>query len=81
MITWKKKHCKNTTIEELGQVGYKYWFNFKARNLDNIITRRGENFEMDTSSWTTYQNVTHIYFRFLDEMENAKVAVGLEDSS
>ena len=81
LITWKKKHCKNTTIEELGQVGYKYWLNFKAKNEDKIITRRDENFELDRSIWTTYQNFTQIYFRFLDEMDNAQFAIRLEEAS
>lgn len=45
IIRWKHKHKVVTGIEH--KLGLKYWYNFKKRNADKIITRRGQKFELD----------------------------------
>jgi len=71
---WKQVHTIERDDYELGRVGYKYWLNFKKRNADKIVTRKGEKFELDRSNWTTYHNFHQMYERFGDEMIYAKVA-------
>ena len=71
---WKKIHINRVTYEDLGQVGYKYWLNFKKRNADKIVTRKGEKLEFDRYNWTTYHNFAQIFKCFGNEMEYAIVA-------
>ena len=65
---WKKIHTNGVTDDNLGQVGYKYWLNFKERNDDMIVSREGEHFESDRSSWTTYHNFAQMFKLFGDEI-------------
>ena len=76
---FKLKHTQVRDNSKLGEVGYKYWRNFQARNSDKIVTRKGEKFEMDRSNWTTYHNFDQMYLRFGEEMEHAKVAEKLAE--
>ena len=78
LMEWKRKHTNARSEEALGKVGYKYWLNFKKRNADKIVSKKGEKFELDRSIWTTYHNFKQMYDRFSDEMEYAKVAVKLD---
>ena len=71
---WKQTHTITSNEFELGQVDYKYWLNFKKRNSDKIITRKGEKFELDRSNWTTYHNFDQMYNCFSNEMVYANVA-------
>ena len=79
LIEFKVKHSGQIDGEKLGTVGYKYWANFKARNADKIVTRKGQKFELDRSQWTTYMNFFAMYNRFADEMAYAKVASKFEE--
>ena len=79
LVNFKRNHCREIEDRELGQVGYTYWLNFKSRNADKIITRRGEQIELNHSDWTTYQNFAQMCNRFGDEMEYAKVTERLDD--
>ena len=72
LIKWKQKH--NITGEAEGEVGHKYWQNFKRRNNDKIVTLRGQKFELDRAEWTTYKNFDTMYESNGDEMECAGVA-------
>ena len=45
LVAWKRKHSIVGGIED--QIGLKYWSNFKKRNGDKIVTRRGQKFELD----------------------------------
>lgn len=54
LMEFKRKRYDQTEEEKLGRIGYKYWLNFKARNADKIVTRRGQTFELDHSQWTIY---------------------------
>ena len=51
---WEKYHIVSRVDDELGQVGYKYWLNFKKRNSDKIVSRWGGIFELDWLNWITY---------------------------
>ena len=77
---FKLKHTQVRDDCKLGEVGYKYWRNFKTRNSDKIVTRKGEKYEMNRSNWTTYHNFAQMYRRFGEEMEYAKVAEKLAEA-
>ena len=80
LCQWKKIHTYGVTEEDLGQVGYKYWINFKKRNADKIVTRKGEKFELDSYNWTAYHNFAQMYKCFVDEMKYTMVAKKLPKS-
>ena len=44
---WKKIHTSTKNPDDLEEIGYKYWLNFKKRNSDEIITRKGEKYKLD----------------------------------
>ena len=64
----------------MGQVGYNFWLNFKKRNADKIVKRKGEKFELERFNWTTYHNFAKMYKHFGNEMEYAMVAKTLPGS-
>ena len=76
LVAWKRKHSIVGGIED--QIGLKYWSNFKKRNGDKIVTRRGQKFELDRAEWTTYRNFKSIYDSVGGEFEYAKVTVNLK---
>ena len=47
---FKLKHTQVKDDQKLGEVGYKYWRNFKARHSDKIVTRKGEKYKLNRST-------------------------------
>ena len=44
------------------------------RNGDQIVSRRGQKYELDRASWTTYRNFKDMYVHNYAQMEVAGVA-------
>ena len=79
LIEWKKRNSHyNEDVTVLGQVGPGYWAGFMRRNGHLIESTRGQKYELDRSSWTTYTNFNDMYKHNYREMANAGVAKVLD---
>jgi len=58
--TYKNSHTP-TDESLLGTFGQGYWNGFMHRNKDQIDSRRGQKYELNCASWTTYRNFSDIY--------------------
>ena len=63
------------TPEKLGTVSAGYWRGFKSRNKDKIVSKKGQKYELDRASWSTYSNFNQMYEGVGDEFIDAGVAV------
>ena len=70
----RKNSHTNDDATLCGQVGKGYWQGFMKRNRSKIRSTRGQKYELDRSSWTTYANFSDMYKHNYTEMEEAKVA-------
>ena len=71
LIEWKKKNSFGDT----GTIGTKYWTAFKKRNCEKIYTKKGQKYELDRVTWSTYANFEQMYDQIYDMMVEAGVAV------
>ena len=70
-----KKQTNSQQVQKLwGTVGGKFWYNFKGRYCTILNSKRGQKFELDRSSWTTYQNFDQMYTEIAKEMIEAGVS-------
>ena len=60
LITFKVSMGKVGTREQHVTVSTGYWRGFKKRNKDKIMSKKGQTYEPDISSWITYSNFNHI---------------------
>ena len=74
LVRFKKKNSHAPTDASLGTVGRGYWNGFMRRNGDQIVSRRGQKYELDRASWTTYRNFKDMYVHNYAQMEVAGVA-------
>ena len=58
-----------------GCVGQGYWAGFKKRNWHLIRSKRGQKYELDRASWSTYCNFCQMYSQVYEQMVEAKVAI------
>ena len=49
------------------------------RQGHNLCSKKGQKFELDRSSWSTYTNFNHMYSKIVEEMEDAGVAKRLPE--
>ena len=56
LVTWKKKNSPGNSDENLGSVGVGYWNLFRKRHSEKFVSKRGQKFELDRTSWSTYTN-------------------------
>lgn len=61
--------------DTLGKVGAGYWRGFKWRNKDKIVSKKGQKYEMDQNSWSTYANFCQMYDGVINEFVDAGVAI------
>ena len=45
----------------------------------NLCSKKGQKFELDRSSWSTYTNFNHMYSKIVEEMEDSGVAERLPE--
>ena len=74
LIQWKRKF----SINSYGYVGTGYWNAFMKRQGHQIMSSRGQKYELDRQNWTTYRNFKHMYKHVIDEMVHAGIAKKLE---
>ena len=71
LIKWKMKYSHGSD----GYIGGGYWSLFKKRNAHLIRSKRGQKYELDRASWSTYANFRQMYEQVYDQMVEAGVAV------
>ena len=74
VFAWKEKFC--APAPELGRG---YWAGFKKRDEHLLVSVRGQKYALDRNNWTTYANFALMYLHIGEEMEEAQVAVKLDD--
>ena len=74
LIAFKNRFCCNKE----GKVGRSYWRAFMKRNGHLIVSKKGQKYELDRASWSTYHNFAQMYSSISDEMVDSKVAIELE---
>ena len=57
-----------------GIVGVKFWYNLKKRHHMILDSKKGQKFELDHSSWTTYHNFDQMYVEVAKEMISSCIA-------
>ena len=70
LVEWKSRY----TVNALPTVSSGYWYSFMKRNCHQIVSKRGQKYELDRQNWTTYANFADMYNHCIDEMEHAGVA-------
>ena len=53
----------------------KYWLTFTRRSGDKTCTKKGQKYELDRATWSTYANFEQMYDQIYDMMVEAGVAV------
>ena len=82
LIQWKTRYSHTDGDAAVdGQVGYGYWQRFRKRNEDKLVSKRGQKYELDRQSWTTYANFQSMYSHVEDEMVDADVVEKLPEPS
>ena len=71
IIEWKARYSN----DNLPTLGVGYWRGFMKRNKDQLVSKRGQKYELNRDNWTTYQNFNSMYKHNIGEMEDAGVAV------
>ena len=74
LVEWKKKNIRGTN-NTLPKIGRGYWQGFMRRRGHEICSKKGEKYELDRASWTTYANFNDMYKHVYDKMVDAGVAV------
>ena len=74
LIEFKRKSKSQQDPKLWGTVGQKFWYNLKRRYYTVIDSKKGQKFELDRSSWTTYHNFDQMYVEVAKEMIEAGVA-------
>ena len=75
LVEWKHTNSHvNDDVTLTGQVGKGYWQLFMKRNRSKIRSTRGQKYELDRSTWTTYANFSDMYMHNYTEMQLAGVA-------
>ena len=69
---WKYSHEGN------GRVGQGYWAGFKKQNGHLIRSKRGQKYELDRASWSTYSNFYQMYAQVYQQMVDTRFAVDIE---
>ena len=72
---WKQKNTPNST----GTVGQGYWRSFLKRYKNQIVSKRGQKYELNRQNWTTYANFSNMYNHAIDAMVDAGLAVKLRE--
>ena len=75
LSSWKSK----SSFGSSGDVGSQYWTSFKKRHADKICSKKGQKYELDRASWSTFKNFSQMYTQVYEQMVEAKVAVELPD--
>ena len=55
-------------------LGLSYWHTFMRSNSNLIVSKKGQKYKLDRSSWSTYRNFNQIYSRIGEEKIEAKFA-------
>ena len=63
---WKGKNTPNC----VGMVGKGYWRSFLKRHKNQIVSKRGQKYELNRQNWTTYANFTNMYNHAIDDRCN-----------
>ena len=74
IIEWNMRNSYSTDKEALGKVGTGYWHTFIKCQGHNLCSKKGQKFELDRSSWSTYATFNHMHSKIFEEMEDAGVA-------
>ena len=74
LIEFKRKLKTQQDLKLGGTVEQKFWYNLKTRYYTVIDSKKGQKFELDRSSWTTYHNFDQMYVKVAKEMIEAGVA-------
>ena len=61
-----------------GRVGQGYWAGFKKQNGHLIRSKRGQKYELDRASWSTYSNFYQMYAQVYQQMVDAGLAVEID---
>ena len=75
LIEFKKNTNSKQDPKLWGTVGRKFWYNLKGRYDTVLTTKKGQKFELDRSSWTTYSNFEQMYDEVVKKMAISKVSV------
>ena len=70
---WKQKNTPNST----GTVGQGYWRSFLKRYKNQIVSKRGQKYELNRQNWTTYANFSNMYNHAIDAMVDAGLVIKL----
>ena len=73
LIKWKKENIRGTKNIS-GTVGSGYWAGFMKRRGHQICSKKGEKYELDRASWTTYANFADMYNHIYKEICDTGVA-------
>ena len=65
-------------LDDIGVVGTSYLCGYIKRNKDNILSKEGNKFKIDSVLWSIYANFTPMYNAFLAEFVDDSVAVERE---
>jgi len=75
LIEFKKRNSHTPEdASKLGSIGRGYWNEFMKRNNDQIVSCRGQKYELDRASCITYRNFKDMYDHNYAHMEVAGVA-------
>ena len=81
LIDFKKRNSHTSNDQtKLGSIGRGYWDAFMKRNDRLIESRRGQKYELDRASWTTYRNFKDMYDHNYAAMEGVGVAKLLDSA-
>ena len=72
---WKEKNTPNC----VATVGKGYWRSFLKRHKNQIVSKRGQKYELNRQNWTTYANFTNMYNHAIDAMVDAGLAIKLDE--
>ena len=73
LVQFKTKNNYGVT-DDYNCVGVGYWHGFMRRNGDKICRKRGQKYELDRATWTTYANFDAMYEHNYEELVEAGVA-------
>ena len=73
LVQFKIKNNYDLT-DDFDCVGVGYWNGFMRRNEAKICRKRGQKYELDRATWTTYANFDAMYTHNYEELVDAGVA-------
>ena len=78
VIDFKTKYYFNNSKDD-ERLSYRGYFKgFKKRNDHRIVSKRGQNYEMDRDNCTTYHNFSNMYDHSIEKMRDDGVAEKLD---